>query len=160
MSRPRPTRCDLAKRRRPRRVAAIIPGLLCLFALVPASAGWASEADPLPVCPDGDQDGYAVCTDTCDSTDLLCGDCKDAAELIHPAATELCDFIDNNCDGTIDEDLPVGRESFASAGYDCLDEADNDADGLIDLDDLDCVAAACSDPDPPGCVEGDRRAAA
>ena len=33
-------------------------------------------------------------------------DCNDAAAAINPAATELCDGIDNNCNGTIDEGFP------------------------------------------------------
>ena len=30
-------------------------------------------------------------------------DCDDAASAVNPAATELCDGIDNDCDGTVDE---------------------------------------------------------
>jgi hypothetical protein len=31
------------------------------------------------------------------------GDCKDSKSKIHPGAREICDGIDNNCDGQIDE---------------------------------------------------------
>lgn len=73
------------------------------------------------------------------------GDCNNTNSAIHPNATEVCDFIDNNCDGFIDENLLVtfyqdadqdgfGNNSiivetcFAPAGYtniggDCNDTA-------------------------------------
>lgn len=58
--------------------------------------------------PDLDGDGYG----------LLAGDCDDSNPDISPAAEEICDFIDNNCNGLIDE----GAESIWF-----LDE---DADGF------------------------------
>ncbi|MEC8425274.1 MAG: putative metal-binding motif-containing protein, partial [Myxococcota bacterium] len=33
----------------------------------------------------------------------LSGDCDDGEAAVHPASTELCDTIDNDCDGTVDE---------------------------------------------------------
>ena len=58
---------------------------------------------------DGDGDGYGdASTSTAD-----CGqptgyvadstDCDDAAAAIHPGATEVCDTVDNDCDGDIDD---------------------------------------------------------
>src|SRR5206468_3108229 len=59
---------------------------------------------------DADHDGYGSTT-----TAMLCSstapvgystnntDCKDANAAVHPGATEICDGIDNNCNGTIDE---------------------------------------------------------
>ncbi|GMV43047.1 MAG: hypothetical protein AMXMBFR64_47630 [Myxococcales bacterium] len=32
------------------------------------------------------------------------GDCNDASAAVHPAATEACNGIDDNCDGTVDEE--------------------------------------------------------
>jgi len=45
---------------------------------------------------DADADGYGA---------LECGadDCNDESESINPGAAETCDFVDNDCDGNVDE---------------------------------------------------------
>ena len=35
----------------------------------------------------------------------LGGDCDDEDPTVHPEADEICDHVDNNCDGSIDEDV-------------------------------------------------------
>jgi len=53
-----------------------------------------------PQCTDGDQDGYDA------YNEILCAtgdDCNDGNGAINPGATEICDDIDNNCDGNVDE---------------------------------------------------------
>lgn len=57
--------------------------LLVAFSTAPAFAG-------KPV--DNDGDGYTDRTD-----------CNDADSAINPGATEICDQVDNNCDGNVDE---------------------------------------------------------
>ncbi len=42
---------------------------------------------------DADGDGYTVAS----------GDCNDADATLSPAIAEICDGIDNNCDGSVDE---------------------------------------------------------
>lgn len=64
---------------------------------------------------DADGDGYAANVD----------DCNDSDPNVHPGATEVCDGIDNNCDGIIDEGCPV-------AGC-----TDNDGDGVC-IENGDC----------------------
>ncbi|MBU7029209.1 MAG: Ig-like domain repeat protein [Theionarchaea archaeon] len=44
-------------------------------------------------CYDQDNDGYTTCN----------GDCNDYDPAIHPGAEDICDGIDNNCNGTTDE---------------------------------------------------------
>ena len=89
---------------------------------------------------DSDADGYGdagTTTDACaepsgylaDSTD-----CDDSDATINPAATELCDGADNDCDGTVDED----DASDAATWY-----ADSDGDGYGDVG---STTAACSEP--------------
>jgi hypothetical protein len=43
-------------------------------------------------------------------------DCNDSRNNVHPGATETCDGIDNNCNGTIDDGLRIN----------CYTDADND----------------------------------
>lgn len=63
---------------------------------------------------DADDDGFGDATQTVPSCDDALielavpesTDCDDGAAMIHPMANEICDGIDNNCDGLIDNDDP------------------------------------------------------
>jgi len=61
---------------------------------------------------DQDNDGYTTSQ----------GDCDDQNKEIHPGAKELCDGIDNNCDGNKDEDFPELNTSCTSYVYECPQE--------------------------------------
>ncbi len=63
-------------------------------------------------CTDADGDGYCI----------IDGDCNDNDPSIHPYALEVCDGVDNNCDGTVDEGCNVTCGAVGDActtGADC-----------------------------------------
>lgn len=63
------------------------------------------EIDAEDGCEDEDGDGYG---EGCS----LGFDCNDGVRQIHENAEELCDNLDNNCNGTIDEDCPCADLSI------------------------------------------------
>ena len=57
---------------------------------------------PPPPCEDLDLDGFYDCSRDCDPTGLTCGDCRDDDPAVRPTATEVCNQIDDDCDGAVD----------------------------------------------------------
>jgi predicted outer membrane repeat protein len=90
---------------------------------------------------DGDDDGWGDAS----SSSVSCyapagsvaasGDCDDANVAVNPAATEICNSIDDDCDGTVD----VGVDPASGTTY----YADDDSDGYGDVTDS---VVACSLP--------------
>ncbi len=63
---------------------------------------------------DGDYDGYGdpdVSTTACEQPDDHVADdsdCDDTSAGVHPGATDLCNATDDDCDGSVDEDVKAG----------------------------------------------------
>jgi hypothetical protein len=103
---------------------------------------------------DADGDGYGDAgssTESCDPPSAYTGDstdCDDGDATINPGANELCDGVDNDCDGSTDEDSAID----ASTWY-----ADRDRDGYGDAG---STSVACTQPsghisDDSDCDDGD-----
>jgi hypothetical protein len=138
--------------------------------------GWGNACDCRPMVPkaDADADGYAVCA----------GDCADDDSSRSPGAEEICNRIDDDCNGSlpaaeIDGDgdgytpcegdcLDSDAEVHPDALEDCRNGLDDDCNGLTDGEEAGCASPACvaitlgapgSDPELDGeeagsCVPG------
>ncbi|MCX6714387.1 MAG: putative metal-binding motif-containing protein [Candidatus Uhrbacteria bacterium] len=78
-----------------------------------------AESPAVPFCMDYDNDGYVNCDGSClVPSNQLCGDCSNFDPTVHPGAEEICDNVDQNCDGNTDLDLmTVYREDKDSDGF-------------------------------------------
>ena len=86
----------------------------------------------LPFYPDGDNDGYGVgldspclCGPDWPYTAPISGDCNDSDPQVNPNATEICDGVDNDCDGVVDQEDSEGCTNWF---------IDEDSDGLGGLE--------------------------
>jgi len=82
--------------------------------------------------PDSDADKFADCIDEDDDNDGFVdeADCQALDPTSNPAADEVCDGKDNDCDGQVDEGFP---DTDGDGSADCMEEdADNDGVGNSD----------------------------
>ncbi len=70
---------------------------------------------------DADKDGFGIdltkcyCTATGTFTAIKKGDCNDAVKAVSPGATEICNDVDDNCDGQVDEGCNADGDEYCAA---------------------------------------------
>ncbi len=77
--------------------------------------------------------GLCLCAKTALSTTAVGGDCNDDVSTAHPGAVEICDGLDNDCDGQTDEQDATGCTAYYT---------DGDNDGWGDPTKSACLCAA------------------
>jgi hypothetical protein len=109
---------------------------------------------------DEDGDGHGTRTVSRDACELPSGyattddDCDDLRASVYPGATEICDEIDNNCDGTVDEGLT--STFYADHDGDTFGDATLPTTACEAPDGYVADATDCQDADPlifPGAPE-------
>jgi hypothetical protein len=107
---------------------------------------------------DADGDGYgdpsaALACDPGAGASALDGDCDDADPAVHPNAEEVCDGVDNDCDGAYDPHGPTWYADADQDGYGVSDQARVLCQGLPGWA---AESGDCDDDDPavnPGAPE-------
>ena len=103
---------------------------------------------------DDDGDGYGNGSSALSACEAPSGfvadgsDCVDSEASIHPGASEVCDGVDNDCDGAIDPDTSVDAPTWY---------ADTDGDGTGDAasSTVSCSAPSGFVADSSDCDDGD-----
>ena len=106
-----------------------------------------TAVDRSPFYVDIDGDGYGEAATEVLACDAPLGlvadgtDCDDNDASVNPAADEVCDLVDNDCDGTIDEPGAAGETAYY---------ADADGDGYGDA----AVSVTACNPSPGFVADG------
>jgi arylsulfatase A-like enzyme len=106
-------------------------------AQVPRDAGTLVD-EPMPQLPppdcsdDYDQDGFSVCD----------GDCDDLDSAVNPDATEVCNSIDDDCNGSVDED-DVGEDTDGDGVHNLCDNCPGASNASQDDQDGDALGDVC-----------------
>ena len=102
---------------------------------------------------DSDSDGFGLTAEfacLCDSDALfkatLPGDCNDDDPGVLPSAQELCNLVDDDCDGAVDE-------AFATLGLECDGPDTDECENGVIVCNNDADGVTCSLEDPAGISE-------
>ncbi|MEK7392957.1 MAG: putative metal-binding motif-containing protein, partial [Fibrobacterota bacterium] len=75
-----------------------------------------NDPNCITVCEDKDGDGVGVGADCVGQTD-----CNDNNAAVRPGAVEVCNAIDDNCNGSIDEGFNLDGDGYTTCAGDCND---------------------------------------
>ncbi len=106
-------------------------------------------------CYDRDGDGYGI------GTECLDFDCNDADAAINPGAEEVCDDVDNDCDGLNDEgcppDLLVNGETIIMHGEGLYDRVQVWNNGVLLVTPFEGEPGLAETGDGTGCLQIEAR---
>ena len=128
---------------KPKTALALISMLVLILAMLIASPAAACDVDT-----DADADGYGVSGGDATCANGPLQDCDDNDDTVYPNASELCDGVDNNCNGSVPNNE---ADDDADGAMICEGDCD-DTDADLNLDDLDAdgvdtCAGDCDDDD-------------
>jgi Putative metal-binding motif/FG-GAP-like repeat/FG-GAP repeat len=129
-------------------------GLSTASGCLSISDGLSTTARPTTWYPDADGDGFGDDSGAVSVEDRPCGyqavggDCDDSDAAIHPDASELCNSIDDDCDGTVDVGAPDATTTWPDADGDGYgdQELPTETCGTPPADDV-TVGGDCDDTD-------------
>ncbi len=116
-------------------------GTLNNFALTGSTSNWTDGFAPVNqtwYLADSDNDGYGdpasavvAATPPCSALCVLGADCDDDNAAIHPGAQEICDDLDNDCDGGVDNVLMPGLKFYLPFSGNANDTSTFHHDGTV-----------------------------
>jgi hypothetical protein len=132
----------------------------------PSTDAWVATCITRAFYQDSDGDGFSnpgvsvyACNPPAGYATSILDDCDDEHPLVHPGALEICDGLDDNCDGQIDEDT-IGVDSDGDGIHNACDncrttpntdQTDSDSDGRGDACE---IGINLADADLSGRVDG------
>ncbi len=114
-------------------------GTLLNFTLTGSNSNWVTgkTATPLTWYADMDNDGFGNSSNSITSftqpcnTSCIAGDCNDNNPAVYPGAVEVCNGIDDDCDGQVDKTLMNGLKLYMPFDGNANDVSGNNHNGIV-----------------------------